>query len=98
MIQDLQDKETGRNWTLGSLWMQKKSNLCLMKGAWTAQLKLAIFALVYVPVGATVAHVADPLNDRALSLQKLEVMRTIRRNIHDHRSKPRLKQSVPNRC
>lgn len=51
--------------------------------AWTAQLKLAILALVYVPMGPTVAHVADPLNDRAFSFQKLEVMRTIRRNSHE---------------
>jgi hypothetical protein len=46
-------------------------------GTRTAQLELAVLALVYVPVGATVTHVADPLYDRAFSLQELEVMRTV---------------------
>lgn len=67
-------------------------------GAWTAQFELAIFALVYVPVGATMAHVADPLYDCAFSLQKLEVMRTIHWNSHDKGSERKRKQSVPNKC
>jgi hypothetical protein len=60
----------------------------------TAQLELAILALVNVPVGTTVAHVADPLYDRALSLQKFEVMRTVRWKSHGRGSESRLKRSV----
>ena len=66
-------------------------------GTWTAQLELAVLALVYVPVRAAVAHVADPLYDGALSLQKFEVMRTIRWKSHDG-GEPRLKRPTPDRC
>jgi len=55
-------------------------------GTWTAQLELAVFALVYVPVGATVTHVTDPLYDCAFSLQELEVMRTVGWKSHDEGS------------
>jgi hypothetical protein len=63
-------------------------------GTWTAQLELAVLALVYVPVGATVTHIADPLYDRAFSLQELEVMSTIRWKSHDEGSEVKLESSV----
>jgi len=43
-------------------------------GTWTACLELAVFAFVYVPVWAAVAHVAVPQNEARVALDHHELV------------------------